>query len=53
MRRSKRDKGFFVAFDYTDVALRESDRCFKADHSVIIPLTVAEILDEQIAEKLV
>ena len=26
MRRSKRDKGFFVAFDYSDDALREIDR---------------------------
>jgi len=53
MRRSKREKGFFVAFDYTDDALREIDRFFKADHAVIIPLTVQEILDEQIARKLV
>jgi DNA modification methylase len=52
MRRSKRDKGFFVAFDYTDDALREIDRYFKADHAVIIPLTVKEILGEQIARKL-
>ena len=40
MRRSKRDKDFFVAFDYTDDALREIDRHFKADRAVIIPLTV-------------
>jgi RHS repeat-associated protein len=52
MRRSKRDKGFFVAFDYTEDALREIDRFFKADHAVIVPLTVQEILDEQIARKL-
>ncbi len=26
MRRSKRDKGFFVAFDYSDDALRQIDR---------------------------
>ncbi len=52
MRRSKREKGFFVAFDYTDDALREIDRFFKDDHAVIIPLTVLEILDEQIARKL-
>jgi len=26
---------------------------FKADHGVIVPLTVPEILDEQIARKLV
>lgn len=52
MRRSRRDRGFFVAFGYTDDALREIDRFFKADHAVIIPLTVNEILDEQIARKL-
>ena len=52
MRRSNREKGFFVAFDYTEDALREIDRFFKADHAVIIPLTVQEILDEQIARKL-
>ena len=53
MRRSKREKGFFIAFDYTEDALREIDRFFKADHAVIVPLTVQEILDEQIARKLV
>ena len=53
MRRSKREKGFFVAFDYTDDALREIDRFFKDDHAVVIPLTVQDILDEQIARKLV
>jgi hypothetical protein len=52
MRRSQREKGFFVAFDYTEDALREIDRFFKADHAVIIPLTVQEILDEHIARKL-
>jgi hypothetical protein len=38
MRRSQREKGFFVAFDYTEDALREINRFFKADHAVIIPL---------------
>jgi ribosomal protein S6 len=52
MRRNRREKGFFVAFDCTEDALREIDRFFKADHAVIIPLTVQEILDEQIAMKL-
>ena len=52
MSREQREKGFFVAFDYSDDALREIDRFFKADHAVIIPLTVQEILDEQIARKL-
>ena len=36
----------------SDDALREFDRFCKADHAVIIPLTVREILDEQIARKL-
>src|SRR5256885_16168869 len=44
----ERDKGSIVAFEYSDDALREIDRFFKADHAVIIPLTVKEILDEQI-----
>ena len=52
MRRSKREKGFFVAFDYTEDALREIDRFFKDDHAVIVALTVQEILDEHIARKL-
>jgi len=52
MRRSKREKGFFVSFDYTEDALQEIDRFFKADHAIIIPLTVKEILDEHIARKL-
>lgn len=37
---------------FPDGALREIDRFFKADHAVIVPLTVQEILDEQIARKL-
>lgn len=52
MRRSKREKGFFVAFDYSEDAMREIGRFFKDDHAVIVPLTVREILDEQIARKL-
>ena len=50
--RSRREKGFFIAFDYSEDALREIDRIFKDDHAVIVPLTVREILDEQIARKL-
>jgi len=52
LRRSKQQKGFFVSFDYSEDALREIDRFFKADHAVIIPLTAREILGEQIARKL-
>ena len=53
MRRAKCEKGIFVSFDYTSDALREIDRFFREEHRVIIPLTVREILDEEIARKLV
>jgi hypothetical protein len=52
MRRAKCEKGFFVSFDYTSDALREIDRFFREEHRIIIPLTVREILDEEIARKL-
>jgi len=53
MRRARRAEGFFVAFDYSEDALREIDRHFREDHVVIRPLTVRDILDEHIARKLV
>ncbi len=52
MRRAKCDKGFFVSFDYSSDALREIDRFFRDEHRIIVPLTVREILDEEIARKL-
>jgi len=52
MTREERTKGFFVAFDYTQDALREIDAFFRKSHRVIVPLTVQEILDEQLAKKL-
>jgi adenine specific DNA methylase Mod len=52
MRRAKCDKGFFVSFDYSSDALREIDRFFREEHRIIVPLTVREILDEEIARKL-
>ncbi|MEO7297485.1 MAG: DNA methyltransferase [Verrucomicrobiota bacterium] len=52
MRRAKCEKGFFVSFDYSSDALREIDRFFREEHRIIIPLTVREILDEEIARKL-
>jgi site-specific DNA-methyltransferase (adenine-specific) len=52
MTREDRTKGFFVAFDYSSDALTEIDRYFKKSGKAIIPLTVREILDEQIAKKL-
>ena len=53
MMREDRDKGFFVSFDYSADALQEIDAFFKRSHKVIVALTVKEILDEQIAKKLV
>jgi hypothetical protein len=52
MMREDRPKGFFVAFDFTEGARRECGRFFKQTSKVIIPLTVREILDEEIAQKL-
>jgi len=53
MMRTKRKKGFFVGFDFSSDALREIDGFFRREHIVIVPLTVREILDETIAQKLV
>ena len=52
MMRSRRKKGFFVAFDFSSDALTEINRFFTREHIVIVPLTVREILDETIAQKL-
>jgi DNA modification methylase len=52
MIRENRPKGFFVSFDYTADATHEIDRFFRATGKVIVPFTVREILDEQIAHKL-
>jgi len=41
-----------LAFGYTQESLSEIQRYFTAEHKVIQPLTVREILDEQIATKL-
>lgn len=53
MARENRPKGFFVSFDYSKDALQEIDSFFRKSGRVIIPLTVREILNEQIAMKLV
>lgn len=53
MIRAERQKGFFVSFDYTSDAMAEIDRFFRQTKRVIIPLTVREILENQIAHKLV
>ncbi|MEK6677752.1 MAG: DNA methyltransferase [Planctomycetota bacterium] len=52
MMRIKPTKGFFVAFGYTSDALTEISQFFKRSGKVIVPLTVLEILDEEIAHKL-
>ena len=53
MMREDCEKGFFISFDFSSDALTEIDAFFKRSHKVIVPLTVQEILDEQIAKKLV
>lgn len=52
MMREDREKGFFVAFDFTSGALREIDAFFRREHRAIIALTVQDILEEEIAKKL-
>jgi DNA methylase len=52
MQRANRRKGFLVAFDYSSDALTEIDAFFRRSGCVVIPLTVREILDEQIARNL-
>jgi len=52
LAREERKKGFFVAFDYTQDALTEVDRFLRQTSTVTVPLTVKEILEEQIARKL-
>lgn len=52
MAREERTKGFFVAFDYSSDARREVDSFFRKSGKVIVPLTVKEILDEELAQKL-
>jgi DNA modification methylase len=53
MTRHDRTKGFLVSFDYTSDALAEIGAFFRKSGKVIVPLTVREILDEEIARKLV
>jgi DNA modification methylase len=53
MIRENRMKGFFVSFDYTADALTEISRFFKQTGRVIVPLTVKEILEDEIAMRLV
>ena len=52
MMRENCDKGFFVSFAYSQDALTETGGFFKRTGKVIVPFTVREIIDEQIAHKL-
>jgi hypothetical protein len=52
MRRAKCEKGFFVSFDYSSDAMQEISRFFREEHRIIVPFTVKEILDDDIAQKL-
>jgi hypothetical protein len=52
MARAERTKGFFVSFDFWRDAMTEIDAFFRKSGRVIIPLTVQEISNEQIARKL-
>jgi hypothetical protein len=53
MMRTKRKKGFVVGFDFSNDAITEISRFFRSEHMVIVPLSVREILDETIAQRLV
>ncbi|MBI4460072.1 MAG: restriction endonuclease [Acidobacteria bacterium] len=53
MIRENRNKGFFVSFDFSHDATTEIDAFFRREGRVIVPLTVREILDEEIASKLI
>jgi len=52
MARENRTKGFFVSFDFTSDALSELSSFFRKSGRVIVPFTVREILEDQIAQKL-
>jgi site-specific DNA-methyltransferase (adenine-specific) len=53
MMRTRRKKGFFVGFDFTHDAMTEIGQFFRREHIAVVPLTVGEILDETIANRLV
>ena len=52
MARNDRTQGFFVAFDYSQDALSEIQAFMKKTGKIIRPITVKDILDEQLARKL-
>ena len=51
MMREDRKFGYFVSFDFSGDALFEMDRFQRQSGRIIKPLTVREILDEQIRVK--
>jgi DNA modification methylase len=53
MMREDRTQGFFVSFDYSQDALSEIQAFMKKTGRIIRPITVKDILDEQVARKLV
>jgi hypothetical protein len=52
MTREDRTKGFFIAFDFSSDAMHEIGAYFKKSGKSIIALTVQDILDGDIAQKL-
>jgi len=52
LMRTDRPKGFFVSFDYSSDAMHEISAFFKRTKKVIVPFTVREILDDEIAARL-
>ena len=52
MDRENRQRGFFVAFDFSDDAKRECVRYQKQSGRIIKLLTVQEILDEEHVQKM-
>lgn len=48
MQRQGRDKGFFISFDFSKDALNEIKRVAREQNLEIIPVTVKEILDEEV-----
>ncbi len=52
MTRTDRTKGFFVSFAYTSDAMTEIDAFFRKSGKSIVALTVDDILNEYLAQKL-
>jgi DNA modification methylase len=52
MIREHRKKGFIVSFDFSEDALTEADHFFKNTGKVIVALTVKDILEEHLAQKM-